>query len=40
MADFLATVLAKIAVLLIERLVVHLSQVMFAASPPRGFELA
>jgi hypothetical protein len=36
MADFLATVLAKMAVLLIERLVVHLSEVMFASSLHQG----
>ncbi len=40
MADFLATVLAKIAVLLIERLVVHLSQVMFPSSPPHSLQAA
>ncbi len=38
MADFLATVLAKMAVLLIERLVVHLSAVMFTFSLPHGVE--
>lgn len=38
MADFLATVLAKMAVLLIERLLVHLSEVMFTSSPLQGIE--
>lgn len=40
MADFLATVLAKMVVLLLERLVVHLSEVMFASSLPHGLEVA
>ncbi len=40
MADFLATVLAKMAVLLIERLVVQLSQVLFASSSPQPIEAA
>lgn len=39
MADFLATVLAKMVVLLIERLVVHLSEVVFTSSPPHGLEV-
>lgn len=39
MADFLATVLAKMVVLLIERLVVHLSEVIFS-SPLQGIEAA
>lgn len=39
MADFLATVLAKVAVLLVERLVVHLSQVV-ASSLSGGIEAA
>lgn len=34
MADFLATVLAKVAVLLIERLVVQLSQAIFTSALP------
>lgn len=38
MADFLATVLAKMAVLLIERLVVHLSEMMFTSSLPQGLD--
>lgn len=38
MADFLATVLAKMAVLLIERLVMHLSEVLFTSSLPQGIE--
>lgn len=40
MADFLATVLAKMAVLLIERLVVHLSEVLFTSSSLQGLEAA
>lgn len=39
MADFLVTVLAKVAVLLVERLVVHLSQVV-ASSLSGGIEAA
>jgi hypothetical protein len=40
MSDFLATVLAKLAVLLIERLLVQLSQVIVASSLPQGPEAA